>query len=422
METNGHRPKKSVRRALALAQRPPRPVPQHVHIRQVRERRIQQLIIAGAVFVLLLVFLIPGYGYWRNVLHLGAEPIVTVEGETITTEEYARYLGTRQELLNRQITQLQAALPTATPTRPVPTSQPGAAQPAASVTPGGSPTPGAVTTPSPAEQTLQSLLSEQSSLSTTALTDLIEARIVVHEARARGLTASPSELDDALRWLMSPPATSTPSSYGLTPAPEHLSRTGVLSLAQAQDALNRIVGSGRFLSADQIRQEILEPAVLKRKLLDAFASSVPRETEQVHARHILVNTEAEAKAIRQQLLAGADFAALAKKSSIDPGTKDKGGDLGWFGRGVMDPAFEKAAFSLKVGEISEPVKTSFGYHIIQVLARDPHRPLTPDQIRQQRDRAYEAWLGKVQADPKQVSYALDQNKMTWVANYVIKGN
>jgi peptidyl-prolyl cis-trans isomerase C len=120
----------------------------------------------------------------------------------------------------------------------------------------------------------------------------------------------------------------------------------------------------------------------------AFYDAHKQDYEQVRARHILIraagspsaaevgkkefsDAEALAKAqeIRKKLAAGADFAVLAAQESDDPGTKGKGGDLSFFKHGQMVPPFDQAAFSLKVGEISEPVKTQFGYHIIRVEAR-----------------------------------------------------
>ncbi len=91
------------------------------------------------------------------------------------------------------------------------------------------------------------------------------------------------------------------------------------------------------------------------------------QKEQVKARHILVETEDEAKEVIKKLKAGEDFAKLAKKYSKDESNKDSGGDLGFFGKGEMVKEFEDAAFSLKVNEISEPIKTTYGYHIIEVL-------------------------------------------------------
>lgn len=127
--------------------------------------------------------------------------------------------------------------------------------------------------------------------------------------------------------------------------------------------------------------------------------------EEVHARHILVKTEDEAKAIIKELDAGKDFATLAKEKSSDP-NKSEGGDLGYFGRGRMVKEFEDAAFALKKGEYTKtPVKTQFGYHIIKVedkrVAPPPPLEQVKDQIRQlvMRDK-YLALLAKAKKDTK----------------------
>lgn len=88
-------------------------------------------------------------------------------------------------------------------------------------------------------------------------------------------------------------------------------------------------------------------------------------TEQVNAAHILVKTEKEAKEIFSAIKAGDNFADVAKKKSSCPSGK-KGGDLGWFKRGQMDAAFEKAAFGARKGDLVGPVKSSFGWHLILV--------------------------------------------------------
>ena len=87
---------------------------------------------------------------------------------------------------------------------------------------------------------------------------------------------------------------------------------------------------------------------------------------RVHAAHILVKTEIEAQACLYDATHGKSFSDIAKEKSMCPSGK-KGGDLGWFARGQMVKEFETAAFSTKKGEISKPVKTQFGWHIIQVL-------------------------------------------------------
>ncbi len=103
--------------------------------------------------------------------------------------------------------------------------------------------------------------------------------------------------------------------------------------------------------------------------------------EQVKARHILVPDLKTAEKVEGDLKSGKDFAAEAKQYSMDPGSKDKGGDLGEFRRGQMVPAFDKAAFSLPVGQVSQPVKSPFGYHIIQVESRDPGQKATLDNTK-----------------------------------------
>ncbi|MCL4766521.1 MAG: peptidylprolyl isomerase [Hyphomicrobiaceae bacterium] len=96
--------------------------------------------------------------------------------------------------------------------------------------------------------------------------------------------------------------------------------------------------------------------------------------EEVKARHILVESEDKAKEIAEKIAHGADFAEMAKEFSKDPGTKDEGGTLGYFSRGQMVPQFEEAAFKLQKGDVSQPVQTQFGWHLIQVEDRRERQP------------------------------------------------
>jgi peptidyl-prolyl cis-trans isomerase C len=102
---------------------------------------------------------------------------------------------------------------------------------------------------------------------------------------------------------------------------------------------------------------------------------------QIKAGHILVKTEDEAKKILERIKKGEDFTSLAKKYSIDIGSAKNGGDLGFFSPGQMVPEFEAAAFRLKKGEISKPVRTKFGYHIIRVADKKTGKPLEFDKVR-----------------------------------------
>ncbi len=110
-----------------------------------------------------------------------------------------------------------------------------------------------------------------------------------------------------------------------------------------------------------------------RKLYDGQAAQMAstKAEEEVKASHILVKEADKAKEISEKIAHGDDktFAEAAKQHSIDPGSKDDGGSLGYFGRGQMVPQFEEAAFKLQKGEISQPIQTQFGWHIIKVEDR-----------------------------------------------------
>ncbi|MBI5130611.1 MAG: peptidylprolyl isomerase [Rhodopseudomonas palustris] len=118
-----------------------------------------------------------------------------------------------------------------------------------------------------------------------------------------------------------------------------------------------------------------------KKVYEDAAKQISGEQE-VHARHILVETEDEAKAVAEELKKGADFAELAKKKSKDPGASD-GGDLGFFTKDQMVPEFSAVAFALEPGKISDPVKSQFGWHIIKVEEKRSRKPPTFEQVKPQ---------------------------------------
>lgn len=147
------------------------------------------------------------------------------------------------------------------------------------------------------------------------------------------------------------------------------------------DTMNHLIVQ-RYLDKDLLKSVSISDAELK-KAFDADPEQYATP-ETVRARHILISTPEEAtpqqveaakkkaEEVRAKAVApGADFAKLASEYSDDTASKEDGGDLGDFERGMMVPEFEKAAFDLKVGEISEPIKTDFGFHIIKVEAHTP---------------------------------------------------
>ena len=240
-------------------------------------------------------------------------------------------------------------------------------------------------------------------------------------------------------------ATPFPTLEPPTPLPILTDEQYTSGLQELERNLRQIAG----MSLDDYRK-LIEVRLLGDKLREAVtAESVVTTEEQVNARHILLriippaatpapeeeaapapestpaaeeenadsaetqagdeganeNTEvgkdagrdeaatlALAQELRLRLLDGEDFAVLAAEYSDDTGSAINGGDLGWFGRGMMVAPFEEAAFSLEPGEISEPVRSDFGYHISQVVAKDSARPKDESRLEQERAQAYQTWL------------------------------
>lgn len=137
--------------------------------------------------------------------------------------------------------------------------------------------------------------------------------------------------------------------------------------------------------------------LLRQKVRDQIVKDVPIEQEQVWARHILVATESEAQSVLERIQSGEDFAAIAREVSLDTSNKEKGGDLGWFTMGKMVEPFEKAAFELEVGEISDPVETQFGWHIIQAVGHDI-LPLSASDYENEKELYFQGWLDEAKSE------------------------
>ncbi len=208
----------------------------------------------------------------------------------------------------------------------------------------------------------------------------------------------------------SPTATATPGPSPTatgTPTPLPTSTPYTLEGFQAAYKTSTDQLKALGLTDTQIRQ-LYETSILRQKLTAVITADVPHIQDEVWARHILVADEATANTVRQRLLNGESFASVAAQVSTDTATKNNGGDLGWFAKGVMVPEFEAAAFSLKVGEISQPVKSQFGYHIIQVLAHT-EIPLDANGYAQAQQTAFNDWLKNARTEYKVVTYNTWQN-------------
>ncbi len=183
-----------------------------------------------------------------------------------------------------------------------------------------------------------------------------------------------------------------------------------------------------LLAQEFVKKELEKALQIKPEDIKKFYDEHKNEfvkPESVHARHILVKVdqnadekakkavEAKANDIKKKLAGGKDFAELAKEFSDDPGSKQKGGDLGFFPKGRMVPEFEKAAFELKVNEVSNPVKSNFGYHIIQVLEKKAQEEMKYEDV----SRDIEERL-KAQKQEEQIESVSEKLK----AKYTVKIN
>jgi parvulin-like peptidyl-prolyl isomerase len=155
------------------------------------------------------------------------------------------------------------------------------------------------------------------------------------------------------------------------------------------------------LSEQDFLTLIIEPGVLQEKVTDHFATQIVTQVEQIHAQHILTDTEEGAKKIIEMLDAGADFSQMANTqsseqiSNVQRGLTPNGGDLGWFPRegSSFVKEFVEGAWPVQAGQYTKtPVKTSFGYHVIKVLERDPNRMLTDDELESQKSQRYQDWF------------------------------
>ncbi len=209
------------------------------------------------------------------------------------------------------------------------------------------------------------------------LQNLVEQRVMEQAAAAAGLAVSEAEVDAALS-----------------------------EIERAQGGPEALAGwlSANGYTREQFR-EALRRERLRAQVAEQATAAVGPAAEQVHARAILLTGEETAQAVLDELQAGADFATLALDYSRDLSSRAAGGDLGWFPRGVLTvPEVEEVAFALQPGEVSAIVRSRLGFHIVQVLERQPERPLSPAAAQTLRAAAYNAWLDGLLASAVVVPY------------------
>ncbi|BCJ87137.1 peptidylprolyl isomerase [Effusibacillus dendaii] len=201
------------------------------------------------------------------------------------------------------------------------------------------------------------------------LTNLIDEEVINQAAKKNNITVTDQEVQDEIKKLKSQFPSEDAFNQSLAEQGTNLEELAHHQKVQLE--FQKLATKDVKLTDDEIKQ-----------YYNSHLSDY-QQPEQVKARHILVDTEQEAKDIIDRLHKGEDFAKIAKEKSKDTGSAANGGDLGFFGKGVMDPEFEKAAFSLALNQISDPVKTNFGYHVIQVTDKKPAKQLTLEEARPQ---------------------------------------
>jgi parvulin-like peptidyl-prolyl isomerase len=244
--------------------------------------------------------------------------------------------------------------------------------------------------PFPKEGTAQS-----DQLKASIVNYLVQNEVIKQQAGDMNVTVTQKQLDERVKQV-------TQQVGGQQKLDALLKKQGVtmeqlktqLEAQMLQDAVRTKVGDNAKVTPEQITAYYNDP-----KNKSQFV--VP---DSIEARHVLVNTKAEAQKVQRLLAANnsdANWNKVAKQYSIDPGSKDKGGSLGSFPKGRMVPEFEKVAFSIKPGTVSAPVKSQFGYHIIEVTKKTPGssktfaeaKPMIEQALKSQlQAKSWETWL------------------------------
>ncbi|RME91180.1 MAG: hypothetical protein D6770_00970 [Anaerolineae bacterium] len=388
-----------------------------------RERRQARLVRYTLIGVVLAVLLLIGYGLLDiNVLQQ-QRPVATVNGEPITLHEFqARVRLERLKLINQYTQTLQFAQLLGIDV-------------------------------SSQLQDIQTRLSSSRAMGQQVLDTMINERLIRQEARRRGITVTPQEVEEAIQAffrfypngtptptitpspvvfptlspeqlaLVSPTPTSSPfptqtasptftpnpaatpttvPTATVTPFPTPTATPYTLEAYQLlyQDALQ---GYEKLGISEADFRALFETGLYRDKMYDIITADVAEVQEQVWARHILLPDETTARLVYESLMDGEDWTKLAAELSDDKATAEKGGDLGWHTRDYFVKEFADAAFSLEVGEISQPVQTPYGYHIIQVLGHEM-RPLTPTELENARQQAFQQWLLQLREEADIVTY------------------
>jgi foldase protein PrsA len=357
--------------------------------RREKERRQRLILIAVAAAIGALILAILGYGVYQEFVGKPSAPVAKVNGVPISTAMYQKRVRLERMMMDANIEMMrtQASL-----------YDPEADAFMISII----------------EQQLSQLSMQRQMLDTeTFLDQLIQEQLIRQAAQKAGISVSPQEIDERIEQEFGysgeePTVVPSPTAETITPS-ETLTSTGEITPTEVPTPMTRerfeeLYGNyltnlkdGSGLSEAEYK-DIVEAALLRGKMEEYVGEQVPTSELQIHARHILLDTEAEALVALQRLEDGEDFATLATEISTDTLTAESGGDLGWITKGERDEAFDEAAFDLPVGEISDVVETSDGFEIILVEERDENRELDEGTLAQRRSDAFQTWLMDLEAE------------------------
>ncbi len=340
-----------------------------------RERRQSRWILIGTIIAGAAVVILVAYGLIYEYLVKPHKPVIVVNGDKITTESFrAEYLLRFQEDSDPQV------------------------------------------------------------LASSVVNTLINQLLTVQEAKARGYIVTEDDIDQTIYGYFGFYPDGTPTPFPTrTPDPDADSDlSDDTDLAEAVPAATPTAFTRDMFDENysffleqwktqgveekEIRASI-ERGLYLEKMLDEFRVDVPKAEDQVWARHILVETEDEALSILEKLDEGESWEALASEFSIDSSNAEFGGDLGWFVRDRMVPEFSDAAFSMGIGDISDPVQTAFGWHIIEVLGHQ-EQVLDPYTFETRVQTAYQEWLNTKLEDAQ---IEIDQDLVNDIVSSIFPG-
>ncbi len=223
---------------------------------------------------------------------------------------------------------------------------------------------------------------------TTVVDTTIEGEATVIEP-----TATSEIVPTTIEATLSP--TATQMSGTATPYPTPTVYTEDLYKQNYQEYITSLEG---IEVKESVLREYIKSYLLEQKLYAAITSEVSRMQDQVWARHILVETQDEAIAVMNRLAGGEDWNTVCNEVTLDQSGQENCGDLGWFAKGQMIAVFEDEAFNLDIGEVSNPVQSSYGWHIIQVLGHEERSVESDYDFERLQSNAYDVWLQDAKAN------------------------